>query len=59
MSKDDIQVDPNKIEAVIDWPRSTIVTKVRNFLGLAGYYIRFMKDFPKIATSLTRHICQV
>ena len=31
VSKDDIQVDPQKIEAVIDWPRPTIVTEVRSF----------------------------
>ena len=54
MSKDDIQVDPKKIEAVIDWPRSTTVTEVRSFLGLAGYYRIFVKDFFKIAAPLTR-----
>ena len=54
MSKDDIQVDPKKIEAVIDWPRSTTVTEVRSFLGLAGYYRRCVKDFSKIAAPLTR-----
>ena len=54
MSKDDIQVDPKKIEAVIDWPRSTTVTEVRSLLGLAGYYRRFVKDFSKIAEPLTR-----
>ena len=54
VSKDDIQVDPKKIEAVIDWPRSTTVTEVRSFLGLAGYYRRFVKDFSKIAAPLTR-----
>ena len=54
VSKDDIQVDPKKIEAVIDWPRPTTVTEVRSFLGLAGYYRRFVKDFSKIAAPLTR-----
>ena len=54
MSKDDIQVDPKKIEAVIDWPRSTTVTEVRSFMGLAGYYRRFVEDFSKIATPLAR-----
>ena len=52
--KDGIRVDPKKIEAIIDWPRPTTVTEVRSFLGSAGYYRRFMKDFSKIAAPLTR-----
>ena len=54
VSKDGIQVDPKKIEAIIDWPRPTIVIEVRSFLGLAGYYRRFVKDFSKITAPLTR-----
>ena len=54
VSKDGIQVDPKKIEAVIDWPRPTTITEVRSFLGLIGYYRRFVEDFSKIATPLAR-----
>ncbi|GKB56851.1 putative reverse transcriptase domain-containing protein [Tanacetum coccineum] len=48
-----IHVDPAKIEAVKNWTSPTTPTEVRQFLGLAGYYQRFMKDFLKIAKSLT------
>ena len=54
VSGDGIQVDPKKIEAVIDWPRPTTVTEVRSFMGLAGDYKRFVKDFSKITAPLTR-----
>ena len=54
VSKDGIQVDPKKIEAIIRWLRSTTVIEVRSFLGFASYYKRFVKDFYKIAAPLTR-----
>ncbi|GJY47643.1 putative reverse transcriptase domain-containing protein [Tanacetum coccineum] len=48
-----LHVDPAKIEAVKNWASPTTPTKIRQFLGLAGYYRRFIKDFSKIAKSLT------
>ena len=38
VSRNGISIDPNKTKAVMDWPRSTIVTEIRSFLGLAVYY---------------------
>ncbi|GJZ64851.1 putative reverse transcriptase domain-containing protein [Tanacetum coccineum] len=48
-----IHVDPAKIEAVKNWTSPTTPKEIRQFLGLAGYYQRFLKDFSKIAKSLT------
>ncbi len=40
MSKNGIEVNPKKVKIMADWPRSTIVTKIKSFLGLAGYFRR-------------------
>ncbi|GJT87656.1 putative reverse transcriptase domain-containing protein, partial [Tanacetum coccineum] len=49
----EIHVDPSKIEAVKNWKAPRTPTEVRSFLGLAGYYRRFIENFFKIAKSLT------
>ncbi|GJT18147.1 putative reverse transcriptase domain-containing protein [Tanacetum coccineum] len=48
-----IHVDPSKIEAVKNWKSPRTSTEVRSFLGLVGYYRRFIENFSKIAKSLT------
>ena len=51
VSKDGIQVDPHKIEVVFECSRPTSVTEIQSFLGLVGYYRRFVQDFLRIAAS--------
>jgi hypothetical protein len=53
VDKDGIKVDPSKIEAVENWRRPETPTEIRQFLGLAGYYRRFIENFSKIAQPLT------
>ena len=53
VTKEGIKVDPQKVKASTEWPRPTNVMEIRRFLGLAGYYRRFVTDFSKIASPLT------
>ena len=54
MSTEGIRVDPTKIETVVNWKPPRNVTEVRSFLGLAGYYRRFVRGFSIIASPLTK-----
>ncbi|KAD3066731.1 hypothetical protein E3N88_34611 [Mikania micrantha] len=54
ISPEGIMVDPAKIEAVMKWNPPKTPTEVCSFLGLAGYYRRFIQDFSRIATPLTK-----
>ncbi|GJV14039.1 putative reverse transcriptase domain-containing protein [Tanacetum coccineum] len=49
-----IHVDPAKIESIKDWASPKTPTEIRQFLGLAGYYRRFLEGFSKIAKSMTK-----
>ncbi|GJY34329.1 putative reverse transcriptase domain-containing protein [Tanacetum coccineum] len=49
-----IHVDPAKIESIKDWASPKTPTKIRQFLGLAGYYRRFIEGFSKIARPMTK-----
>ena len=56
VSSEGIFVDPAKTEAVSSWSKPTNASKIRSFLGLAGYYYRFVKGFSRIAMPLTQLI---
>jgi len=49
-----VSVDPEKIEAIRDWPKPTNATEIRSFLGLAGYYRRFVKGFASMAQPMSK-----
>nr|GFC96474.1 putative reverse transcriptase domain-containing protein [Tanacetum cinerariifolium] len=54
VSTDGITMDPAKVEAITKCPRPKTVTEVRSFLGLAGYYRRFVEGFSCLALPLTK-----
>ncbi|WVZ49839.1 hypothetical protein U9M48_001165 [Paspalum notatum var. saurae] len=61
LSEKGVAVDPSKVKDVLNWKQPETVTEIRSFLGLVGYYCRFIKDFsktPKPMTSLTKKECE-
>lgn len=55
IDKSGVSADPSKIQAMVDWPQPKTLRALRGFLGLTGYYRRFVKDYGKIARPLTQH----
>ena len=53
ISAEGLSVDPAKVEVILSWPRSRTVKEVLSFLGLAGYYRRFIQGFSSLARPLT------
>jgi hypothetical protein len=54
ISADDVTMDAAKVQAVLDWPRPQSVHAMQGFLGLAGYYMRFIKDYGMLTEPLTQ-----
>ena len=54
ISDEGVSVDPQKIEVVVNWNPPKNVSEVRSFLGLAGYYRKFVEGFSRIAAPLTK-----
>jgi hypothetical protein len=53
ISQEGIAVDPDKVQEVMNWKPPTIVRQIRSFLGLVGYYRRFIPNFSRIAKPMT------
>ena len=54
LSASGVSVDPEKVKAVMSWERQKSVFEIRSFLGLAGYYRKFIEDFSRLAAPMTR-----
>ena len=54
MSTSGVSVDPEKVKVVMSWERPKSVFEIHSFLGLAGYYRRFIEDFSRLAALMTR-----
>ena len=54
VSASGVSEDLEKVEAVMSWERLKLVFEIHNFLGLAGYYRKFIEDFSQLAAPMTK-----
>jgi hypothetical protein len=53
LSAEGVAVDPSKVKDILNWKPPTSVHEIQSFLGMAGYYRRFIPDFSKVAKPIT------
>lgn len=56
ISADGVKPNPEKVEKILNWPIPKTEKEIKQFLGLAGYYRRFIKDFSKITRNMTKYL---
>ena len=54
ISSKGVSTDPSKIKAITQWPQPITLKQLRDFLGITGYYRRFVKNYGSIAKPLTK-----
>lgn len=54
VTKEGLSVDPSKVEVIVNWPKPFNVIIIRSFLGLAGYYRRFVNGLSSLTTPLLK-----
>jgi hypothetical protein len=54
LSDEGVKTDPNKVKAMVRWPRPTSIKSLKGFLILTGYYKRFIKGYGSIVGPLTQ-----
>ena len=56
ISRDGLRMDPEKVQAILEWPEPKNLEELQIFLGMSGFYRRFIRDYAKIAVPMTNQL---
>ena len=57
ITKDDLMMDPTKVEAIVKWPPPMNIVKLQVFLGLANFYQKYIQDYAKLMVPMMDQLC--